>query len=734
MASVWYVGGAYERRMTEDDWERADAPGNEAVWNEDNGWSVQESEFTADQLDVLQISPDFRTNQPDGPRDGWPVNPDGGQAGSESALAYYYYAKMAAIYDQFLAMYDPEAPVNVPDGTISFAKLTSAAQTIINNKSDVGHKHGVTDMTATGSPSATTYLRGDNTWGTPPNTTYSAITPAEAIAATATTVRGVNAAILEQILNTKITGNSTVDPGATGQALAAATTALIAKTALGLENVNNTADADKPVSTAQNTAITNRVPKLAGSSLVYIKDSGGNDGSVAWSVAASANSIPLRDANGQLTVIATPTATNHATSKTYVDTALNLKAPIASPTFTGTVSGITKAMVGLGNVDNTSDLNKPISTAVQSALDTKATLVGGLIPTNLLPTLKIAETLSAANQTEMLALPATPGDMAIRGDNGHLYVLLTAPATNAANWFDLSASAAGGVSSVNGQTGTVVLGKGDVGLGNVDNTSDVNKPVSTAQQNALNLKANLASPTFTGTVSGITKSMVGLGSVDNTADASKPVSTAQQAALDLKANLASPTFTGTVSGITKAMVGLGSVDNTSDANKPVSTATQTALNGKANTSHSHAISDVTSLQTALDGKANASHSHSIANITSLQAALDDKASLAQLTAAKLVLVNAQTGAYTLTLADLDRAIEINSATDVNLTLPPNSAEAFPVGSTVEVRQTGVGKITVVGGSGVTVNAPETPKSRKQWSVMVCEKRATDVWIVAGDFA
>lgn len=40
--------------------------------------------------------------------------------------------------------------------------------------------------------------------------------------------------------------------------------------------------------------------------------------------------------------------------------------------------------------------------------------------------------------------------------------------------------------------------------------------------------------------------MVGLGSVDNTADTAKPVSTAQQTALNLKANLASPTFTGTV--------------------------------------------------------------------------------------------------------------------------------------------------------------------------------------------
>jgi hypothetical protein len=58
--------------------------------------------------------------------------------------------------------------------------------------------------------------------------------------------------------------------------------------------------------------------------------------------------------------------------------------------------------------------------------------------------------------------------------------------------------------------------------------------------------ANIASPTFTGTVAGITKSMVGLGSVDNTADTAKPVSTAQQTALDLKSPLAGPTFTGTV--------------------------------------------------------------------------------------------------------------------------------------------------------------------------------------------
>lgn len=49
-------------------------------------------------------------------------------------------------------------------------------------------------------------------------------------------------------------------------------------------------------------------------------------------------------------------------------------APIASPTFTGVVSGVTKTHVGLSNVDNTSDLDKPISSATQNALDLKAPL------------------------------------------------------------------------------------------------------------------------------------------------------------------------------------------------------------------------------------------------------------------------------------------------------------------------------------------------------------------------
>jgi len=160
------------------------------------------------------------------------------------------------------------------------------------------------------------------------------------------------------------------------------------------------------------------------------------------------------------------------------------------------------------------------------------------------------------------------------------------------------------VTSVAGRTGAVTLSKGDVGLGNVDNTADSAKPISGAMQAALDLKAaasavashiaDLANP------HAVTKAQVGLGNVDNTADTAKPISAAVQAALDLKAaasalaahlaDLANPHT------VTKAQVGLGNVDNTADTAKPVSTAQQSALNAKADKSAN--LSDLASAATA----------------------------------------------------------------------------------------------------------------------------------------
>jgi len=95
------------------------------------------------------------------------------------------------------------------------------------------------------------------------------------------------------------------------------------------------------------------------------------------------------------------------------------------------------------------------------------------------------------------------------------------------------------------------------------------------------LKSPLASPTFTGTVSGISKAMVGLSSVDNTTDAAKPVSTAQATAIALKANLASPTFTGTV--VLPSTTSIGTVSNTELGYLDgVTSAIQTQIGTKAN--------------------------------------------------------------------------------------------------------------------------------------------------------
>lgn len=88
--------------------------------------------------------------------------------------------------------------------------------------------------------------------------------------------------------------------------------------------------------------------------------------------------------------------------------------------------------------------------------------------------------------------------------------------------------------------------KAQVDLGNCDNTSDVDKPVSTAQATAI-ADAKKAGTDAQNTVDthvartdnphGVTKAQVGLNNVDNTSDANKPISTATQTALNSKADL-----------------------------------------------------------------------------------------------------------------------------------------------------------------------------------------------------
>lgn len=296
--------------------------------------------------------------------------------------------------------------------------------------------------------------------------------------------------------------------------------------------------------------------------------------------------------------------------------------------------GVTATQVGLGNVDNTSDANKPISTATQTALDGKANSVhthtaanitdfntavdaristasgsaNGIapldgdskIPTSYLPAIAVSETFVVNSEAAQLALMAQEGDIAVRTDISKTFIQNGGSSGTMADWTEFL-TPSDLVISVNGYTGAVTLVKSDVGLGNVDNTSDANKPVSTAQQTALDLKANSSALTShvsdTGNPHVVTATQVGLGDVDNTSDANKPVSTAQQAALDDKADSSALTAhindNANPHSVTAGQVGLGNVDNTSDADKPVSTATQTALDGKLDTNTNKVIGEFT---------------------------------------------------------------------------------------------------------------------------------------------
>ena len=63
---------------------------------------------------------------------------------------------------------------------------------------------------------------------------------------------------------------------------------------------------------------------------------------------------------------------------------------------------------------------------------------------------------------------------------------------------NITTNTSGLVTDANGSISTRDLTPSDLGLGNVDNTSDANKPVSTAQQTEIDTKADLASPALTG--------------------------------------------------------------------------------------------------------------------------------------------------------------------------------------------------------------------------------------------
>jgi hypothetical protein len=138
----------------------------------------------------------------------------------------------------------------------------------------------------------------------------------------------------------------------------------------------------------------------------------------------------------------------------------------------------TPAQVGLGNVNNTSDANKPVSTAQATALSAK-------LDTSAAPDLIRSTTIEQSNVNGLVAaLAAKPSTTDI-----------TSALSGKADTSDVSAALANKADS--SSVTTALAGKADtnhthtptqVGLGNVNNTSDADKPVSTAQATAISAK------------------------------------------------------------------------------------------------------------------------------------------------------------------------------------------------------------------------------------------------------
>lgn len=277
---------------------------------------------------------------------------------------------------------------------------------------------------------------------------------------------------------------------------------------------------------------------------------------------------------------------------------------------------------------------------LQAALDEKADLdSGGKVPASQLPSY-VDDVLEVANAA---ALPATgeTGKIYVTLDNGKVFrwsgsvyvEISAAPGSTdfvpegTSNLYHTTARAAAAapVQSVAGKTGTVTLAKADVGLGNVDNTSDANKPVSTATQTALDGKAasshthgNVTSDGKIGTTSGqivvtgtggalttaatVSSGQVqslasgnyldpGIGSVQTVTDALQELDSQIEAInYNLKpiatSGSASDLTAGTVpiaripTGTTSSTVCIGNDSRLSDARTP--------------TSHVHAAADITS--------------------------------------------------------------------------------------------------------------------------------------------
>lgn len=117
-------------------------------------------------------------------------------------------------------------------------------------------------------------------------------------------------------------------------------------------------------------------------------------------------------------------------------------------------------------------------------LESKADLVGGFIPTSQIPAVAITEYLGIVDdESEMLALTGQRGDWCQRDDLSRAYILVADDATQLSSWKEWPMPVSP-VTSINGQVGIVVLGKSDIGLGNVPDIDATKRENHTGTQAA----------------------------------------------------------------------------------------------------------------------------------------------------------------------------------------------------------------------------------------------------------
>lgn len=102
-------------------------------------------------------------------------------------------------------------------------------------------------------------------------------------------------------------------------------------------------------------------------------------------------------------------------------------------------------------------------------------------------------------------------------------------------------------------------------------------------------------------------------------------------------------------------------------------------------------------------------------------------------AKRIMATSEVTASKTLALTDAGRTIPCNLAGNrIDITVPPNSSVAFPVGTTIILARLGVADVAVVAGSGVTINSADSYKKiNKQYETMALYKLATDTWLLYG---